>query len=45
MGYGGHGHMRDMLLFSDMYLDDMDELTVALPEESPMVSALVRVGA
>jgi chorismate dehydratase len=42
-GYAGRGHMRDMLLFSDLYLDDMDEMTVALPEHSPVVSSLIHV--
>jgi chorismate dehydratase len=43
LGYAGRGHMRDMLLFSDLYLDDMDEMTVALPQESPMVGSLMHI--
>jgi chorismate dehydratase len=31
LGYGAKRHVRDMLLFSDMLLDDMDEMTISLP--------------
>jgi len=43
LGYSGRGHIRDMLLFSDIYLDDMDEMTVAVPAESPQVAVLVQI--
>lgn len=34
LGYGARRHTRDMFLFSDMLLDDMDEMTISLPDES-----------
>lgn len=43
LGYAARRHVRDILLFSDMLLDDMDEMAVSLPENSPVAADLIRV--
>ncbi len=43
LGYAGKRHVRDMLLFSDMLLDDVDEMTVSLQEGSPVVTGITRI--
>jgi chorismate dehydratase len=43
LGYAGNGHIKDALLFSDMLLDDMDEMTLSLPEGSSTISGMIHV--
>jgi chorismate dehydratase len=43
LGYAGHAHIKDVLLFSDMLLDDMDEMTVSLQEGFAAPGAIMRV--
>jgi chorismate dehydratase len=43
LGYAGHAHVKDILLFSDLLLDDMDEMTLSLQEGHSVAAALMRI--
>lgn len=43
LGYASRRHIRDVLLFSDMLLDDMDEMALSLPEGATVANALIRL--
>lgn len=43
LGYSARGHIRDILLFSDMLLDDMDEMTVSIQDGAVTASIMVQV--
>jgi len=43
LGYASRRHIKDILLYSDMLLDDMDEMTVSVQAGSEMLFNLVRV--
>ncbi len=42
-GYGARRHVKDMLFFSDMLLDDMDEMTVSIQTGSTPVDMIVKL--
>jgi len=43
IGYGSRRHIKDVLFFSDMLLDDMDEMSVSVQEDALVASALIQV--
>ena len=43
LGYSARRHVKDMLLFSDILLDDMDEMSVSLQDGAVITSAMIQV--
>jgi len=43
LGYSSRRHVRDILLFSDMLLDDMDEMTVSIQDGAATASTMIQI--